>query len=664
MFNKILIANRGEIACRIIRSAQQMGIQCVAIYSTADEHALHVKLADEAYFIGESPSSESYLQGERIINVAKQSRCEAIHPGYGFLSESPEFANVCEKNNITFIGPSSASILAMGDKAKAKQLLEGKNTPLTPGYHGSNQEPTFLQQQAENIGYPVLLKAAAGGGGKGMRVVDDPKNFSSALASAKREALASFADDTFIIEKLVQNPRHIEIQIFADDHGNYVYLFERDCSIQRRHQKILEEAPAIGISAELRSEMGKAAIAVAQSVDYLGAGTVEFLLDEEQNFYFMEMNTRLQVEHPITEMITGIDLVQWQLLIANGETLPLTQEQLTLSGHAIEVRIYAEDPYGGFLPSIGKLVHLAYPVENKHVRIDSGITESDEISPYYDPMIAKLIVWDKDRSKAIVRLQKALWETQIVGLKTNIPFLKKIYQISDYQTGNITTNFVEQHHDELLAKQEVDRGILLCLGALYLLLNQGKDNKLHPGDDKYSPWGKTNQWRLNLEPSQEIELFMDGQAQLIYCLAKENNYQLECNGANYAVSGRLTTTTQLDATINHQKYQTTVIRDNNEITVFGHNLHYCLSIQTLESINRGSDDLIGNLTSPMPGTVVSVLVDAKKEVDKGTPLLIIEAMKMEHTLYAPSKGTVKKIHYKQGDLVKEGVQLIEFEANE
>ena len=408
MFNKILIANRGEIACRVIKTARRLGIKTVAVYSDADAGARHVRLADEAVHIGPAAARESYLVIERIIAAARQTGAQAIHPGYGFLSENEDFCEACEAAGIVFIGPPVSAIRAMGSKSEAKKLMEKARVPLTPGYHGDHQEPGFLNVQADAIGYPVLIKAAAGGGGKGMRLVEKSADFLDALASCKREAAASFGSDHVLVEKYLTRPRHIEIQVFGDTHGNYVYLFERDCSVQRRHQKVLEEAPAPGMTPERRAAMGQAAVDAARAVGYVGAGTVEFIANQDGSFYFMEMNTRLQVEHPVTEMITGLDLVEWQLRVASGEPLPMAQEQLAINGHALEARIYAEDPAKGFLPSTGRLVHLAPPDENMHVRVDTGVEEGDEISPFYDPMIAKLIVWDVNRDRALARMLQAL----------------------------------------------------------------------------------------------------------------------------------------------------------------------------------------------------------------------------------------------------------------
>src|SRR5512138_352971 len=416
MFEKILIANRGEIACRVIRTARRLGIRTVAVHPEADANARHVRLADEAVAIGPAAARESYLSVPRILEAARATGAQAIHPGYGFLSENAEFAEACARAGIAFVGPPAAAIRAMGSKSAAKALMEKAGVPLTPGYHGDNQDPAFLAKEAKRIGYPVLIKASAGGGGKGMRRVDAPEDFEAALAACRREAAQAFGDDRVLLERYVLRPRHVEIQVFGDRHGNCLHLFERDCSVQRRHQKVLEEAPAPGMTPERRAAMGAAAVAAAKAIGYVGAGTVEFIADQAGTFHFMEMNTRLQVEHPVTEMITGLDLVEWQLRVAAGEPLPMAQEQLRIRGHALEARIYAEDPDRGFLPSTGKLIHLAPPAESLHVRVDTGVAQGDEITPYYDPMIAKLIVWDETRDLALARMLQALANYRIVGV--------------------------------------------------------------------------------------------------------------------------------------------------------------------------------------------------------------------------------------------------------
>src|SRR5258708_897400 len=452
MFAKILIANRGEIACRVIKTARRLGIRTVAVFSDADRAARHVAMADEAVHIGGSPPRESYLVADKIIEAARRTGAEAIHPGYGFLAENAGFAEACATAGIVFIGPPPAAIRAMGSKSQAKKIMEKANVPLVPGYHGDDQSPDLLAREAADIGFPVLIKASAGGGGKGMRVVESPEKFADALAGARREAKASFADDHVLVEKYLTRPRHIEIQVFADSHGNCVSLFERDCSIQRRHQKVIEEAPAPNMDPARRQAMGKAAVAAARAIGYQGAGTVEFIADQDGTFYFMEMNTRLQVEHPVTEAITGQDLVEWQLVVAAGGKMPLKQEQLRIDGHAVEVRLYAEDPARNFLPSTGTLVHLRLPEEGPHVRVDTGVREGDTVTPFYDPMIAKVIVHDRDRVSAMRRMAALMGETEVVGVTTNATLLKALCSHKAFVGGEVDTGFIERHRDELLAE--------------------------------------------------------------------------------------------------------------------------------------------------------------------------------------------------------------------
>ena len=471
MFSKILIANRGEIACRVIKTARRLGIRTVAVYSDADANARHVDLADEAYPIGPAPARESYLVVEKILDAARRSGAQAIHPGYGFLSENAGFAEACAAAGITFIGPPPGAIRAMGSKSAAKSLMEQSGVPLVPGYHGADQDPKLLTAAAERIGYPVLIKASAGGGGKGMRVVERPEDLDAAIASAKREAAASFGDDQVLIEKYLGRPRHIEIQVFADTQGNTVSLFERDCSIQRRHQKVVEEAPAPGLDPERRRSMGEAACAAARAIGYVGAGTVEFIAEGDA-FYFMEMNTRLQVEHPVTEAITGQDLVEWQLRVASGEPLPLSQDQLTITGHAIEVRVYAEDPNRDFLPSIGTLAHLKAPAEGAHVRVDTGVRAGDTISIHYDPMIAKLIVWDRDRASAAQRLSEALAEYEVVGVTTNLAFLKTLADHPAFRAAELDTGFIGRHGGDLFPAAGPASRLVLAAAALRLLIDR------------------------------------------------------------------------------------------------------------------------------------------------------------------------------------------------
>ncbi len=506
MFQKILIANRGEIAARVARTARRMGLHTVAVYSDADAQSLHVALADEAFRIGPAEARESYLRGDRIIDAAKSSGAEAIHPGYGFLSENAEFAEGCERAGLAFIGPAPAAILAMGDKAAAKAIMAKVGVPIVPGYHGSNQAADFLGKEAGRIGFPVLIKPCAGGGGKGMRVVERKGDFDAALAACRREALSAFGDERVLLEKYLERPRHIEIQIFADRHGGCVSLFERDCSVQRRHQKVLEEAPAPGMSEERRREMGKAAVAAARAVGYVGAGTVEFIVDRAGAFFFMEMNTRLQVEHAVTEMITGLDLVEWQIRVAAGEKLPLAPKDLRINGHAIEARVYAEDPSRDFLPSAGRIVHLGLPAESEHVRVETGVRSGDEITAYYDPMIAKLIAWDRDRSAALERLREALGEFEVAGPATNVAFLLRLAQNQAFVGAELDTGLIERHRGELTAPPGPPGEGALALAALTALLQPGAAalGKLPPSEPS-SPWSFGDGWRLNQDNHQVLE---------------------------------------------------------------------------------------------------------------------------------------------------------------
>jgi len=480
LFDQILIANRGEIACRIIATCRRMGIGAIAVFSDADATSRHVRLADQAARIGPSSARESYLAIDRILDAAKKSGAQAIHPGYGFLSENADFAEACAHAGIVFIGPPAAAIRAMGSKAAAKELMRKAGVPLTPGYDGTNQEAAFLEQQAEAIGYPIMIKANAGGGGKGMRRVDAAAEFQAALASCKREAAASFGDDSMLLEKYVVSPRHVEVQVFGDTQGNIVSLFERDCSVQRRHQKVIEEAPAPLITSSQREALGKAAREAASAVGYVGAGTVEFLFDREGNFYFMEMNTRLQVEHPVTEMITGLDLVEWQLRVAAGEALPLRQEDLTMRGHSVEARIYAEDPNHDFLPSIGKLVHLSAPEATEHVRIDTGVEQGDTISPFYDPMIAKLIVWDATRELAVRRIQNALVEFQIVGVANNVEFLHRLVSSPSFRDATLDTSLIEREKEWIWPTQRDVPAVFVVLAALRVVLGEPQPGTKSP----------------------------------------------------------------------------------------------------------------------------------------------------------------------------------------
>jgi len=662
MFDKILIANRGEIACRVIETAHKMGIRCVAVYSDADKYSKHVSLADEAYHLGGSAAKDSYLKADLILNIAKRSGAQAIHPGYGFLSENADFTKACAEAGIKFIGPGPHSIEAMGSKSGAKAIMEEAGVPLVKGYHGDNQEPAFLHEQAQKIGYPVLIKATAGGGGKGMRVVLSDDDFLSGLESCKREALSSFGDDKVLVEKYLTKPRHVEIQVFADSQGNAVHVFERDCSVQRRHQKVIEEAPAPGLSAKTREQMGQVAITAAKAINYEGAGTIEFLYDEDGSFYFMEMNTRLQVEHPVTEKISGIDLVEWQLLVASGQPLPLTQEQIKKNGHAFEVRVYAEDPLQDFLPATGTITHLKTPTESEYVRIDSGVRQGDEISIYYDPMIAKLIVWDKDRDAALARLRGALANYELVGLTTNINFLSELAANENFNTADIDTGFIEKNHADLVKPMDKADNESLALACLHILLERDVEAKTISANshDPYSPWSQTNGWRLNQDNYHILTFIVEEDSIDVIAHYRPDGFLLELPGENLLVSARHSIEGELLADLQGKRVSASVIRDGFDMTIITHGKQ----TQLTEVLVTGApdDDVVGgNLTAPMPGSIIKVFAISGQTVKAGEPILIMEAMKMEHTISAPADGVVTEVLYTEGDQVADGAELALFE---
>ena len=664
MFNTILIANRGEIACRVIKTARRMGIRTIAVYSEADANARHVRLADEAVLIGPAAARDSYLVAEKILDAAKRTGAQAIHPGYGFLSENADFSEACAANGITFIGPPASAIRAMGSKSEAKKIMGAAKVPLTPGYHGDDQGPAMLHTEADQIGYPVLIKAAAGGGGKGMRLVERSADFHDLLASCKREAIASFGNDHVLIEKYITQPRHIEIQVFADTQGNCVYLFERDCSVQRRHQKVLEEAPAPGMTLERRREMGEAAVAAAKAVGYVGAGTVEFIVNQDGSFYFMEMNTRLQVEHPVTEMITGQDLVEWQLRVAAGQPLPLAQEQLQIRGHALEARIYAEDASKGFLPSTGKLIRLSPPAESINVRVDTGVEEGDEITPYYDPMIAKLIVWDEHRDAALARMRQALADYQVAGVTTNIDFLSRLVACPAFAGADLDTGLIERQKDFLFpAAQAVPRDALLVATVGELLWEQHAAKlAAKTSGDPWSPWHARDGWRMNLSAARMIG-FRDGEslieAQVRYV---RDQWQITINGETTLARGKKLDGDQFAVELDDRRLIASVVAVDDKRHVFLQGATYIiLRDDPLHLVEAGGAQG-GGLTAPMPGKVVALLAQPGQKVEKGAPLLILEAMKMEHTITAPAAGTVKAFCYAAGEQVSDGAALVEFES--
>jgi len=660
LFDKILIANRGEIACRVIKTASELGIRTVAVYSIADSGSKHVAMADEAWCIGPAPAAESYLVAEEIIRVALESGAKAIHPGYGFLSENAGFARLCSENNLIFIGPPVPAIEAMGSKSAAKDIMSKAGVPLVPGYHGEDQSVENLLRAAKEIGFPVLLKATAGGGGKGMRIVNSEQEFPAALESCKREAKASFSDDEVLVEKYLDQPRHVEIQVFADNLGNTVHLFERDCSVQRRYQKVIEEAPAPGLSDETRNAMAQVAIKAAQAIGYSGAGTVEFLYGSDQQFYFMEMNTRLQVEHPVTEMITGIDLVEWQLIVANNQPLPLQQDQIQCNGHAFEVRIYAEDPDQDFLPATGKIVHLKTPKESQNVRMDTGIRQGDEVSIYYDPMIAKLIVWERDRSTSLARLRGALADYQVAGLTTNLKFLSAIAANEAFNNLQVDTSFIEKQQDDLFPAPKAVENESIALAALYLLKNrmQQAQSQASKSTDPYSPWHQVTGWRSNEQNFHNLQ-FMDlHNSQIIDATIHfiDQSCLIEIGDQSITISGTLNKS-QLSANLSGRHVEAQIIEHENKLHIFTHG--NAVELGFIDH-DHGDDDQgnSGNLTAPMPGTVVTVSVNVGDVVTKNQPLLILEAMKMEHTISAPDDGIIEQVLYQAGEMVEDGAELI------
>ena len=665
MFKKILIANRGEIACRVAATARRMGVKTVAVYSDADANAKHVASCDESVHIGGSAPKDSYLRWERIIEAAKATGAQAVHPGYGFLSENEEFANACAQAGLVFIGPPASAILAMGLKAESKQLMEKAGVPLVPGYHGSDQDPALLQREADRIGYPVLIKASAGGGGKGMRAVDSAAGFADALASCKREAINSFGDDAVLIEKYVQRPRHIEIQVFGDTHGNYVYLFERDCSVQRRHQKVLEEAPAPGMTEAMRQQMGDAAVSAARAVNYVGAGTVEFIVEQreggEMNFFFMEMNTRLQVEHPVTEAITGEDLVEWQLRVASGEKLPKQQSELKIIGHAIEARICAENPEKNFLPATGTLHVYRKPpcvsFERGDVRVDDGVREGDPISPFYDSMIAKLIVHGETREQALARLDAALAQTQIVGLNTNVQFLRLVVRSPSFANANLDTALIPREAD-VLFKQET---VALPLSVASVVANTLLSEQAQQGND---PFSHRNGWRSLGVYQRPFDFDYAGRevkASLSYLAAGQ--YVLNVlDGDKPLATAPLhfegLSQGAINVQLGEQRTRARVYRQGDVAHVF--TPKGAAQITVVDPLLHAGDVQAegGRLTAPMPGKVVSFAVKAGDKVTKGQALAVMEAMKMEHTIAAPVDGLVAELLYAPGDQVTEGAELL------
>jgi len=649
VFAKILIANRGEIACRVARSARRLGIRTVAVFSDHDREALHVKVADEARRI------ESYLDIQAVLAAARDSGAEAIHPGYGFLSENEDFAAACRKSGVVFIGPSPEAIAAMGDKAAAKRLMEKAAVPLVPGYHGEAQDLKTLEKEAARVGFPILIKPSAGGGGKGMRVVPDKSSFARELEASKREAKSAFGDERVLLERYLERPRHIEMQVFGDTHGNVVHLFERDCSVQRRHQKILEEAPAPNF--KKRDEMAAAAVAAAKAIGYTGAGTVEFIAEQDGRFYFMEMNTRLQVEHPVTEMVTGLDLVEWQLRVAAGERLPPSP---ALTGHAIEARIYAEDPARDFLPATGHIVHLRFP-EGPGIRVDAGVESGGEITPWYDPMIAKLIVHGADRKAALARLRQALAGVEIAGVTTNVAFLRRVAASRAFGAAELDTGLIERNRSELFSPSPVSDQALAAAALAELAAEQrAARERAAASGDPHSPWNEVDGWRLN-QDSHHNFTFTEGDAShRVQLQFGADGLKISLKDKNYSLAGQPLPDGSLLVRLDGRTFKARAVRDGADWHVFCDGDDRKLSLRQ-ELAGGDEDTRTGSLAAPMPGKVIQVMVSAGARVTKGQPLLILEAMKMEHTITAPADGVVKEIQYAAGEQVQEGAELITLE---
>ncbi len=698
MFNKILIANRGEIACRVISTAKRLGIQTVAVYSDADANARHINMADQAFRLGPAPARESYLRGDLIIQIAQDCGAQAIHPGYGFLSENESFANACQSKGIVFIGPPASAIAAMGSKSAAKTLMQQAQVPLVPGYHGQDQSESLLAAEAANIGFPVLIKASAGGGGKGMRIVKNAADFSAALASCKRESLSSFSDDRVLIERYLAKPRHIEVQVFADQHGHCVYLFERDCSVQRRHQKVIEEAPAPGMSEQLRAQMGEAAVKAAKAVNYVGAGTVEFIAEAGDTpgatptqFFFMEMNTRLQVEHPVTEMITGLDLVEWQLRVAAGERLPMQQSQLRIHGHAIEARIYSENTDKDFLPATGSITHLRTPqaVEFKTgqtpthdaqtmlgnpatVRIDSAIEQGAQISPFYDPMISKLIVWGADRTAAISQMSQALKQFEVAHLVTNVRFLQSLMTSQSFTSADLDTSLIERERDHLFGVQQHPHALYLASAALLAYENQNANLAAARTNYPNDPWSRLLGWRINDDLERDlIWRDADDNAHVVTVRYAKHGFELSISGQDKCVKAKwvcisqptLSDQGQMSVVLGNETLRVSVVVSGNDYTVFNQGVAATFTHRDLLKTSIASDEGGGRLTAPMPGKIVAIQVKAGDVVKKGTALVVMEAMKMEHTLSAPSDATIDEVLFQVGDQVTEGTQLVRLKVS-
>ncbi|XP_068208891.1 methylcrotonoyl-CoA carboxylase subunit alpha, mitochondrial [Palaemon carinicauda] len=669
--NKLLIANRGEIACRVVKTARKMGVRTVAVFSEPDKNSMHVAMADEAYHIGPAASQESYLRADKILNIAKCSGAQAVHPGYGFLSENVEFAEVCAKEGIIFVGPPASAIRDMGIKSTSKKIMSEAGVPIIGGYHGDDQSDSRLREEAEKIGFPIMIKAVRGGGGKGMRIAKTREEFEEQLESARREATKSFGDDVMLLEKFVERPRHVEVQVFGDHHGNYVYLFERDCSVQRRHQKIIEEAPAPGLTWDVRRSLGEAAVRAARAVGYVGAGTVEFILDSSHNFFFMEMNTRLQVEHPISEMITNTDLVEWQLRVAAGERLPLLQDDIKLSGHSFEARIYAEDPDGGFLPGAGPLNHLATPEAKQHIRIETGVREGDEVSVHYDPMIAKLVVWGHDRASALNILVTSLAEYNIIGLNTNVNFLMSLATHPNFVAGDVSTDFIPDHYDTLFPQRNPSPE-LFCQTALALILSEEQEavRAAALSLDPTSPFSPQSLPRINHTLSRTMKIICGEKGEdIVVDYLGSGKYRMTVGGRTFDVSGSLvrennncTLTSSVDGAVSSSR----IVVDNRDVHLFTATGGWRMSLPRpkFEEEIGSALGATGGAVAPMPGVIEKIFVSPGQSVSAGDPLVVMIAMKMEYVIKAAKDGVVEKILFKPGDNVAKNTSLVKMKESE
>ncbi len=646
---RLLIANRGEIVCRIIRTARRMGITSLAVYSEADRNARHTRDADEAYYLGPAPAAESYLNIEKILALAKRVGADAIHPGYGFVSENAAFAQACVDAGLIFVGPPASAIRAMGSKSASKAAMAAVGVPVAPGYHGDDQSPQRLLSEAQRVGFPLIIKASAGGGGKGMQVVNGAAEVAAAVESAQRLARTAFSDDRLLLERYFPLARHVEVQVFADSHGGIVSLFDRDCSVQRRHQKIIEEAPAPGLRDEVRSNMSQAAIQAARAVNYVGAGTVEFLVDEVQHFYFMEMNTRLQVEHPVTELITGIDLVEWQLRIAQGASLPLRQEGVVQRGAAVEVRLYAEDPAKGYLPSVGRITHLKWPEDAAGLRLDMGVDVGDEVSPFYDPMLGKVIAWGESRDEAIARLRQALDKIEIVGVTTNRALLSSALGEEEFRGGGVATNFLQVRRAHLSFGEPQAGAVDAVLAALWYATRESAGDAL---------WADTRGWRLAAAPRSAWR-FAD-RTIVIECGTQRDTYVARVDAREYALRVTARGMQSLAVELSGELAHLHVVEADQQLHLFRNGRHVVLRLTRTEDslqVSAGAEE--GSLLTPLPGTVVAVHVEAGRQVARGVPLVTVEAMKMEHTLTAPYDGTVTRVTFGVGERVAAGAILVE-----